>query len=51
MTSAEISKKWEKWDETTIDKFRVQFQLIDMNEDGLIDFFELYVLNPILLIL
>ena len=41
MSTTDITKKWEKWDEATIDRFRVQFQLLDINEDGLIDFMEL----------
>ncbi len=43
LSSDDISKKWSKWDEPAIDRFRVEFQMIDINEDGLIDFTELYV--------
>lgn len=43
LSCAEISKKWERWDEADIDRFRIQFQIIDANEDGMIDFDELYV--------
>ena len=42
MTTVEIKKKWQKWDEGTIDSYRLQFRVIDINEDGLIDFNELY---------
>ena len=42
MTTGEIKKKWQKWDEGTIDAYRLQFRVIDLNEDGLIDFHELY---------
>ena len=42
MTTGEIKKKWQKWDEGTIDSYRLQFRVIDLNEDGLIDFHELY---------
>ena len=41
MTTVEIKKKWQKWDEVTIDSYRLQFRIIDINEDGLIDFHEL----------
>lgn len=41
MTTVEIKKKWQKWDEVTIDSYRLQFRVIDINEDGLIDFHEL----------
>lgn len=43
LSTTELVKKWENWDEATIDGFRIQFQIIDLNEDGLIDFNELYV--------
>ena len=43
LSTAELAKKWENWDEAAIDGFRIQFQIIDLNEDGLIDFNELYV--------
>lgn len=43
MTTADIKKKWQKWDEATIDSYRIQFRVIDINEDGLIDFHELYI--------
>lgn len=37
-----------KWDEQTIDTYRLQFRVIDLNEDGLIDFKELcYALDEI----
>ena len=39
--TAELALKWKNWDEETIDGFRVQFQVIDLNQDGLIDFKEL----------
>ena len=48
MTTIEIKKKWRKWDEATIDSYRLQFRVIDINEDGLIDFHELYINNIIL---
>ena len=41
MTMVEIKKKWHEWDEATIDSYRLQFRVIDINEDGLIDFHEL----------
>lgn len=43
MDTAELAERWENWDEEAIDSFRVQFQVIDLNQDGLIDFHELYV--------
>ena len=42
LTTVEIKKKWRHWDEATIDSYRLQFRVIDINEDGLIDFHELY---------
>jgi len=36
----ELQKRW-KWDEVTINSYRLQFRVIDLNEDGLIDFQEL----------
>lgn len=37
----ELGKKCRKWDEATINSYRLQFRAIDLNEDGLIDFKEL----------
>lgn len=37
----ELRKKWPKMDEDAIDSYRLQFRIIDLNEDGLIDFKEL----------
>lgn len=47
MTTVEIKKKWHEWDEATIDSYRLQFRVIDINEDGLIDFHELYLMNKV----
>ena len=45
-----LKKHWPKWDKATIaiDSYRLQFCVIDLNEDGLIDFNELYVALPVL---
>lgn len=40
-STEELKKKWAKWDEATFDSHRLQFRVIDLNEDGLIDFNEL----------
>ncbi|XP_064392373.1 uncharacterized protein LOC135340017 [Halichondria panicea] len=37
----ELNKRWPKWDEATLDNYKLQFRIIDLNEDGLIDFKEL----------
>ena len=50
-TTKELKKHWPKWDEATIDSYRLQFRVIDLNEDGLIDFNELYVALKVISIL
>ncbi len=41
MNTNELRNTWKKWDAETIDGYRLQFRVIDLNEDGLIDFGEL----------
>ncbi len=43
MSTNELRKTWEKWDAETIDSYRLRFRIIDLNEDGLINFGELWV--------
>ena len=37
----ELCEKWKQWDQVTIENYRLQFSMIDTDNDGLIDFMEL----------
>lgn len=37
----DLKSQWKEWDEATIDGYRLQFRVIDLNDDGFIDFNEL----------